>query len=214
MLNKRWATKMSDKKLSDKLELIQRPENCSGLIVPRVNSEIWSNLDKFNKRRDLRTSNVQKNLAKAGSSLIYTTNKLLHLRQNGKQVDPTEFIKSNMEIMAILGHAFVDLSHHRREAIKPNLNKEFAALCSEQVPVTANLFGDDLQTECNNIKTTNKLRQSALANKGRDNFDRRRPMQPSRSFSESPRRPFLSKKKPWQNNKPWFPKPFSQKQRQ
>ena len=46
-----------------------------------------------------------------------------------------------------------------REAIKPNLNKEFAALCSEQVPVTANLFGDDLQTECNNIKTTNKLRQ-------------------------------------------------------
>ena len=104
-----------------------------------------------------------------------------------------------MEIMAILGHAFVDLSHHRREAIKPNLNKEFAALCSEKdqhVPVTANLFGDDLQTECNNIKTTNKLRQSALANKGRDNFDRRRPMQPSRSFSESPRRPFLSKKKP------------------
>ncbi|CAB4020993.1 Hypothetical predicted protein [Paramuricea clavata] len=172
---------VSDKNLSDKLELNQRPENYSGVIVPRVNSEIWSNLDKFYKRRDLRTSNVQKNLAKAGSSLIYTTNKLLHSRQNGNQVDSTEFIKSNMEIMAILGHALVDLSHHRREAIKPNLNKEFAALCSEQVPpVTANLFGDDLQIECNNIKTTNKLRQSALANKGRDNFDRRRPaMQPS-----------------------------------
>jgi hypothetical protein len=30
MLNKQWATKMSDKKLSDKLELIQHPENCSG----------------------------------------------------------------------------------------------------------------------------------------------------------------------------------------
>ena len=75
--------------------------------------------------------------------------------------------------MAILGHAFVDLSHHRREAIEPNLNKEFAALCSEQVSVTANLFGDDFQTECNNIKTTNKLRQSTLANKGRNNFNRR-----------------------------------------
>ena len=67
MLNKRWATKMSDKKLSDKLELIQRPENCSGLIVPRVYSETWSNLNKFNKRRDLRTSNVQTNLAKQGA---------------------------------------------------------------------------------------------------------------------------------------------------
>ena len=166
MLNKRWATKMSDKKLTDKLESIQRPENCSDLIVPRVNSEIWSNLDKFNKRRDLRTSNVQKNLAKAGSSLIYTTNQFLQSRQKGSQVDPAEFIKSNMEILAILAHAFVDLSHHRREAIKPALNKKFAALCSEQVPVTANLFGNDLQTECNNIKTTNKLRQSALTNKG------------------------------------------------
>ena len=40
MLNKRWTTKMSDKKLSEKLELIQHPENCSGLIVPRVNAEI------------------------------------------------------------------------------------------------------------------------------------------------------------------------------
>ena len=35
MLNKRWASKMSDKKLSEKLDFIQRPENCSGLIVPR-----------------------------------------------------------------------------------------------------------------------------------------------------------------------------------
>ena len=141
--------------------------------MPRVNSEIWSNLDKFNKRRDLRTSNVQKNLAKAGSSLIYATNQVLQSRQKGSQVDPAEFIKSNMKILAI-----VDLSHHRREAIKPTLNKEFAAVCSEQVPVTANLFGDDLQTECNKIKTTNKLCQSALGNKGRDNFARRRPMQP------------------------------------
>jgi hypothetical protein len=37
-------------------------------------------------------------------------------------------------------------------------------------------------------------------------------MHPSRPFNESPQRPFLSKKKPWQNNKPCFPKPFSQKQ--
>ena len=60
-------------------------------MLPRVNPEIWSSLDKFNEHRDLRTSNVQKNPAKAGTS-----------RENGKQVDPTEFIKPNMEILAIL----------------------------------------------------------------------------------------------------------------
>ena len=104
---------MLNKKLSDKLDIIQRPANCSGCIVPRVNPQIASSLDKVNKRRDLRTSNVQKSLAKAGSSLIYNTNTLLTSRQSGKQVDSTEFIKSHMVILAILGHAFVDLSHHR-----------------------------------------------------------------------------------------------------
>lgn len=207
MLNKRWAEKLSDKKLTGKLDLIQRPDNCLGLVVPRVNPEIWSNLPKFVKRKDLRTANIQRNLSKAGSSLICTTNKLLAARQKTIAVDPTEIIKSNMDIIAILGHAFVELSHHRREAIKPNFNKEFVALCSEKVPVTANLFGDDLQAECNNIKTSHKLSQSA--SKGRDKFDRRRytgTPYSSRAASESLRQPFLSQRKPWRNNKPWFPK--------
>ncbi|CAB4002060.1 Hypothetical predicted protein [Paramuricea clavata] len=90
MLNKRWVTKMSGKKLSDKLELIQRPENCSGLIGPRVSSEIWPNLDRFNNCRHLQTGNVQKNMAKAGSSLIYTTNKLLHSRKKWQSGGPHE----------------------------------------------------------------------------------------------------------------------------
>ncbi|XP_028391592.1 uncharacterized protein LOC114516343 [Dendronephthya gigantea] len=215
MLNKRWAEKLSDKKLTGKLDSIHRPDNCSALVVPRVNPEIWSNLPKFVKRKDLRTANIQRNLSKAGSSLICTTNKLLAARQQTIEVDPTEIIKSNMDIIAILGHAFVELSHHRRDAIKPNLNKEFVALCSEKVPVTANLFGDDLQAECNNIKTSHKLSQSA--SKGRDKMDRRRytaTPYPSRNTSESPRQPFLSQRKPWRNNKPWFPKSASKGQKQ
>lgn len=76
MLNKRWAEKLSDKKLTGKLDLIQRPDNCLGLVVPRVNPEIWSNLPKLVKRKDLRTANIQRNLSKAGSSLICINNKL------------------------------------------------------------------------------------------------------------------------------------------
>ena len=75
-------------------------------------------------------------------------------------MDPAEIIKSSIDIIAILRHVFVELSHRRREAIEPNLNKEFVALCSDKVPVTGNLFGDDLQTECNNIKTSNKWTQA------------------------------------------------------
>ena len=41
MLNRRWATKISDKDLSEKFDLIQCPENLSGLIRSRVNSKIF-----------------------------------------------------------------------------------------------------------------------------------------------------------------------------
>lgn len=95
-----------------------------------------------------------------------TTNKLLEARKNATQVDPIDIIKSNMDVIAILGDAFVELPHHRREAIKLNLKKAFVSLRSEKVPFTTNLFSDDLQAECHNIKTLNKLNQSA--SHGRD----------------------------------------------
>ena len=41
MLNKRWSEKLSDTKLTERLDHIQRLENCGSLIVPRVNPEIW-----------------------------------------------------------------------------------------------------------------------------------------------------------------------------
>ena len=54
----------------------------------------------------------------------------------------------------------------RREAIRPSLKTEYAGLCSQNVPVTSLLFGDDLQQQLNNIKASNKISQtSANANK-------------------------------------------------
>jgi hypothetical protein len=46
---------------------------------------------------------------------------------------------------------------HRRQAIKPFLNKEYATFCSPQGPVTEFLFGDELQSQLNNIKASNKI---------------------------------------------------------
>ena len=49
---------------------------------------------------------------------------------------------------------------------KPSRKKEYVGLCSQNVPVTSLLFGDDLQQQLNNIKASNKISQtSANANK-------------------------------------------------
>ena len=43
IINKRWASKLSDNKLKELSEKYDRPENCEKLAVPQVNPEIWRN---------------------------------------------------------------------------------------------------------------------------------------------------------------------------
>ena len=84
----------------------------------------------------------------------------------------------NADAVALLGHATHQLSMHRRQAIKPILNKEYATLCSPQGPFTEFLFGDELQSQLNNIKASNKIGNTMA--------------------SESPRPPAKGKE-PWKN---------------
>ena len=65
------------------------------------------------------------------------------------------------DALALLGHRQYELSLKRREAIRPSLKKEYAALCSQNVPVTSLLFGNDFQQQLNNIKASNKISQAS-----------------------------------------------------
>lgn len=53
----------------------------------------------------------------------------------------------NTDALALLGHVCFEITQRRRESIKPSLHKDYAMLCSSNVPVTNLLFGDDIQTE-------------------------------------------------------------------
>lgn len=62
--------------------------------------------------------------------------------------------------LALLGHTQYESSLKRREVIRPSLKKEYAALCSPNVPVTSLLFGNDLQQQLNKNKASNKISQA------------------------------------------------------
>ena len=61
------------------------------------------------------------------------------------------------DAIALLGHVSFELSQLHREDIKPYLHKNYGDLCSANVPVTEHLFGDELQTQLNHIRNTNKI---------------------------------------------------------
>ena len=200
-INSLWSKKLPDSKLKDKSTKYLRPANCETLATPRVNLEIWDKLSHSVKQQDLRSSSTQK-----------TVEMLLEMK-NSKQPksdsDIQKLIKMNTDAVALLGHAHVDLSHRRREAIKPHLNKDYAGLCASHVPVTALLFGNDLQTQLNNIRASNRVSTTAVGNRHKNTKGH-----PSRNYQNSDRRnkPFLAKGRQWNSKQP--PKPFFRSQDQ
>ena len=88
-----------------------------------------------------------------GKIIAKCTDSLLKAREKDAQkINLDEMVGFHTDAMALLGHTQHELSLKRREAIRPSLKKEYAALCSQNVPVTSLLFGNDLQQQLNNIK--------------------------------------------------------------
>ena len=120
IVNKRWSTKLPETKQKEKMEKMEkysRPSKCEKLIVPRVNAEIWDKLDNKTKHNDLRATSTQKILAKVGSILTFTTDKLLQMR-NAASPDVYQLITMNTDALALLGHTMCKLSMRRRDAIR------------------------------------------------------------------------------------------------
>ena len=119
------------------------------------------------KRVDLRAANTQSIVSKVGTIIAKCTDNLLKARgDDAKKINLDEMVGFHTDALALLGHTQNELSLRRREAIRPSLKKEYAGLCSSNVPVTSLLFGGDLQQQLNNVKASNKISQvSANANK-------------------------------------------------
>ena len=167
IINKRWASKLSEAKVKETVEKYDRPENCEKLIAPKVNPDIWEKLTHYGKKQDLRLSAIQNMIVKVEAIIAQSTQKLMDFRGQGEQggeLDTNALVTAQIDAIAVLGHTNYELSLRRREAIKPNLNKEYGWLCSSQTPVTTLLFGDELQSQLTAIRASNRISHTAVHN--------------------------------------------------
>jgi hypothetical protein len=101
----------------------------------------------------------KKSIANVGSILAVSTDKLVAMRHKSlPEVDT--LVKMSIDVLALLGHTMCELSLRRRDAIKPNLHKDYGSLCASQVPVTGFLFVDNLQMRLNDIRGSKKISKS------------------------------------------------------
>ena len=161
IVNKRWAKKLAPEKITSILEKYSQPENCSEVTVTRVNPEIWAPLNAAQRKADLRMANLQQALQKATFATVMTTDKLLGMKNDPKNTSLqfNELITNNVDVVALLGHAAHELSHLRREKLKPALKPAYHALCSSETLTasTKYLFGDDLAKQIRDAKETNRI---------------------------------------------------------
>ena len=216
IVNKRWGSKLEEAKLKEKLAKYNRPDNCERLTVPKVNPEIWHKLKHVTRSTDLRLANMQKVLVKVGSAVAKSTDTLLAIRadpEKSVELSLTEklgkLVTYDADALALLGRVNIELSYRCRNVIKPNLNNEYSSLCGSQVPITGLLFGDELQSQLNNIKATNKIGHATTAKssyrnhsdgwKGKSSHSSGKPFLGKRGRSYWPHN--NSSYKPWETEK-------------
>ena len=139
------------------IEKFKVPENCEKLAAPRVNNEFWKVLNKRAQGYDKYFSDTQNLVAAAIVSNI-------HLAESIKgQISQNAAAKELMtNTLTLMGQVQYNLSIRRRYMIRPHLKKKYQNLCNFNVPITSNLFGDDLPKEIRNC--------DAAVSVARDNY--------------------------------------------
>lgn len=136
LLNKALRKAMSethDKKLHEKYD---RPGNCPSLTVPRVNSEVWSTLQRRTREMDNSLQKVQATLHKG----LIPLGRLLTALQQKR--DSANLVLA-LEAVQLLALSSFSLSTGRRQGMAMDFFPQYRALCGPSRPFNDHLFGDD-----------------------------------------------------------------------
>ena len=170
--------KAIDSKLKDLENKYHTQENCSFLCVPKVNLELWYDLVRPARTKDLALKEVQRGVVKGTQPVTDLLNKVLEARKQRVQLDPAEFLSPLADAMTFLCHSSYKISMSRRELLRDNINLSYCSVCSQSTPVGKWLFRDELPKQIKDIAEVNKLatklgsthQRSSLSGKIRERF--------------------------------------------
>ena len=138
------ANVINKEKLKEKQNAYPRPKNCETLETARVNPEILSQLQSSTRSRNIRLQKVQWLLLKELTPLIQLLENCRQSKDAANPMDKGKLVKLVLDAITLFSQANVELNSRRRAMIKPDLNEKFQQICSEHVPITGFLFGDDV----------------------------------------------------------------------
>ena len=162
-INDSCSKKPLDTKLKELQDKYKTPENCKVLCVPKVNLELWHDLPRATKTRDLGLQEVQKNIIKSAQPMLLLFDTVLKAKEEKKAIQPMEILPMFADAVTLIGHASYLASLKRREFLKPDISAAYQSVCSKSNPVTTFLFGDELPKHIKEIGEVNKISRKTLA---------------------------------------------------
>lgn len=157
---------LGDTQLKEKLAKYMRPSNVESLQPTTVNHVFWSNLQLKTKREDIKLQKLQLLNIKG---MIVLSRLFDEVIASKMPLDKATIVSALSDALAFIGSGNKALNFFRRELIKPELKTEYQALCSSAVPVTTELFGDNVSQKVTDISEANKVSKRCL-----DPFNARR----------------------------------------
>ena len=180
------TNRLAETPLNDMLDRYITPKNARNMCVPKVNTQIWDSLKPHTRNTDLKLQKVQKLLMKGAIAVATTKEELTEDQMNG---------------LTCLATASYEMNMLRRDLIKPGLHEKFSQLCKPTVPVTENLFGNDLTKHIKDIDEVHKATGKMAK-------------QPRFAPYSYPRRGRGGRGYPYNNNAPFLGRGSAQPQRQ
>ena len=147
------------KELQDKYKT---PQNCKFFCVPKMNLELWHDLPRHTKSKDLGILEVQKNIVKSAQPLVQLFDSVLVAQNERKMLQPSEILPVIGDAITFLGHASFLASLKRRDFLKPDIAVAYHSVCSKSNPVTTFLFGDELPKHIKDIEEVDKIARKTV----------------------------------------------------
>ena len=135
------TNKLAEKALTEMLDKYETPANARAMCVPKVNAPIWDSLKAHTRNVDLKLQKIHKLVMKGTIAMTKGKSDMNEDEQNS---------------LTCLAAANFEMNMMRRDLIRPGLQEKFALLCKPTVPVTENLFGDDLSKNIKDLDEVHK----------------------------------------------------------
>ncbi|KAK2551360.1 Transposon Tf2-6 polyprotein [Acropora cervicornis] len=135
-----------------------RPENCDFLKAPRVNPELWDDLQDKTKSRECSFQSFRKNLIKGITPVVQLASKVVDAKKSKEDtISLNDVYDLTVDALTLLGNSFYEFSMKRREMLNSEVAPAYKSLCHESQPITTMLFGDELPQSIRNISQVKRM---------------------------------------------------------